>query len=636
MKKIVTLIIIVLYTLPILAATQGVLTVQTATSKAGGPYDPRHCVVVWIEDAAGNFVKTLLVYAKNYKTHLNIWQASTSKAGSEYNSVDAISGASRTVHSPITCTWNAKDFNGNIVPDGDYKVRMELTDKNATGNYSSFTITKSTSGFTQNPASVPSFSAITFKWEPKLDDVNYAIPEITDFSADEEVCVGKAFSMNVTVKPGNWYYHWYKNGKIIAINNPTLSVKAATKGNAGEYYCIVSNTAKKDSVKSKSINLQVYEKSTISQQPQSAKVKLGSKVDFSVKITATAPTDFQPEVVWYKGGAILKATSNIKFTNNYADNEFILSFNSITKNDFYENYYVKIKGFCDNALYSSENFSITEQIDSTKISVTSQPQNMKICEDGTTQFDFKVEKQGNGAIDFQWYSGKTALSDDLNYTGTKTESLKIADAKTELEGSYHCIVNVSPDNYSIESEKAILDVNSKPRIISQSQAIVDSDSNGKTILFVQTEGDELYHQWYNNNDILQGENNDSLIIDNFKSSDLGDYYCKVSNQCDTIQSEKIILVDIDENQNAFSDLRVFPNPVRNDADIVFNVAANKLVNLYFVETTGKLINKISLQFQSAGSKTINLKFKDYGLSSGTYFIVMSSENSIQSTKIIIE
>ncbi len=175
MKRIFTISLILLLAISVFSQTPGTLNVTTATSNAGGGYNPKNIVAIWIEDANGNFVKTLLVYAQTQKTYLNIWQASTTAAGSAYNSVDAITGATKTSHATRTCTWNGKNYSGAVVPDGTYKVRMELTDKNATGNYSSFTFTKGTTAQTLNPANVPSFSSISIAWTPDLT----AVPENT-------------------------------------------------------------------------------------------------------------------------------------------------------------------------------------------------------------------------------------------------------------------------------------------------------------------------------------------------------------------------------------------------------------------------------------------------------------------------
>lgn len=146
--------------------TYGHLNVSVSTSEAGGNYAPRNIVAIWVEDENGNFVKTLMAYAQNRITHINTWQASTNAAGSEYNVVDAITGATRNSHATRACLWNGLDYNQNLMPDGTYYLWMELTDKNNTGNYSSFEFIKGENMQQLNPSNVPSFSNISISWEP--------------------------------------------------------------------------------------------------------------------------------------------------------------------------------------------------------------------------------------------------------------------------------------------------------------------------------------------------------------------------------------------------------------------------------------------------------------------------------------
>ena len=161
-----------LFTGLLFAQTAGELTVTVTTSSAGGGYSPRNVVAIWIEDDAGNFVKTLLAYAQNRKTHLNTWQATTTAAGSSYNVVDAITGPTKSSHAERTCYWNATNVTGIVVPDGNYTVWMELTDKNSTGNFSSFSFTKGEEIETLTPANVPSFGSITINWVPTSTDIH--------------------------------------------------------------------------------------------------------------------------------------------------------------------------------------------------------------------------------------------------------------------------------------------------------------------------------------------------------------------------------------------------------------------------------------------------------------------------------
>lgn len=159
----------------VIAQTNGTLSVSVTTSSTGGNYAPRNIVAIWIEDNSGKFVKTLLAYANTRKTHLNTWEASTTTAGSAFNVTDAISGATQSNHATRNCQWNGKDYTGKLMADGDYKVRMELTDKNATGNIASFTFTKGPNAQNLTPANVPSFSSISINWTSSTTGINLEI-----------------------------------------------------------------------------------------------------------------------------------------------------------------------------------------------------------------------------------------------------------------------------------------------------------------------------------------------------------------------------------------------------------------------------------------------------------------------------
>jgi hypothetical protein len=171
MKNLLSFITLLFITIIANAQTDGTLTVTATTSSTGGNYAPKNIVAIWIEDNQGHFVKTLLAYAQNRKTHLNTWEASTTAAGSPFNTVDAVTGATRTSHATRSCTWNGTDVNGTLVADGTYRIRMELTDKNNTGNFSTFTFTKGLTPENQTPANVPSFASIIIDWAPVITSV---------------------------------------------------------------------------------------------------------------------------------------------------------------------------------------------------------------------------------------------------------------------------------------------------------------------------------------------------------------------------------------------------------------------------------------------------------------------------------
>jgi hypothetical protein len=170
-KKLKLTFLACLLTSMIIAQTNGTLTVSVTTSSTGGNYAPRNVLAIWIEDSSGKFVKTLLAYADKRKQHLNTWEAATTAAGSIYNSIDAITGATQSSHATRTCSWNGTDYNKKTVADGEYRLRMELTDKNATGNVASFPFTKGPNPQNLTPDNVPSFSAITLSWKSSVTGI---------------------------------------------------------------------------------------------------------------------------------------------------------------------------------------------------------------------------------------------------------------------------------------------------------------------------------------------------------------------------------------------------------------------------------------------------------------------------------
>ncbi len=147
------------------AQTNGMLTVSTTTSPTLCPgYGTNNVSAIWIENEAGNFIKSMWVSGTKRTKKLLIWYPSSVR-----NVVDAVTCATETTYGPRTCTWNGTDTFGIKVPDGRYRVRMELTDNNinyVTPNLFSADFVKSGEAVLLSPADVPSFAATTIKWVP--------------------------------------------------------------------------------------------------------------------------------------------------------------------------------------------------------------------------------------------------------------------------------------------------------------------------------------------------------------------------------------------------------------------------------------------------------------------------------------
>ena len=104
------------------------ITFKVTTTSPGGTYSPKNIGAIWIEDYAGNFVKTIKIWADRRSQYLYTWNNNTSG-----NKVDAISSATLSSHQTHEVTWNVENYLGEIVPNGTYQLKIEMTDKHAQG-----------------------------------------------------------------------------------------------------------------------------------------------------------------------------------------------------------------------------------------------------------------------------------------------------------------------------------------------------------------------------------------------------------------------------------------------------------------------------------------------------------------------
>ena len=157
-------------------------------------------VVAWILGAApppaeaqAPFVKTVGRWAQVRVQHLVSW-----RQGAGLNDVDAVTGPTRLNHTqPLTIAWNMQDRQGTVVPDGNYKVRMELAEANSLlptqNNQGTFTFTKGPAPQNQTNLANGGFTNVSLNFNP-------ATPSLTiTFTTTPVPAPNNAFSPNNVV-----------------------------------------------------------------------------------------------------------------------------------------------------------------------------------------------------------------------------------------------------------------------------------------------------------------------------------------------------------------------------------------------------------------------------------------------------
>jgi len=110
------------------ATTDGVATFTVTLSDPAGNYN-RRVDAYWVTDSTGKFVQTVRKDAATRQTYLYQYLA----ARGSWTGVDGSSGATISTWGTFSVTWDCRDTNEVIVPDGTYKFYVEMTDHDGQG-----------------------------------------------------------------------------------------------------------------------------------------------------------------------------------------------------------------------------------------------------------------------------------------------------------------------------------------------------------------------------------------------------------------------------------------------------------------------------------------------------------------------
>ena len=113
------------------APTEGTANFTVTLVDPAGKYDKR-VDAFWVTDANGVTVKNLRKDGRKRAGFLTQW-----KAVRMTTEIDGFSGATIGNWEPVTVTWDCRDTNNVVVPDGTYRFYVEFTDRNGPGPWTS-------------------------------------------------------------------------------------------------------------------------------------------------------------------------------------------------------------------------------------------------------------------------------------------------------------------------------------------------------------------------------------------------------------------------------------------------------------------------------------------------------------------
>lgn len=150
---------------PLTRNTEGSMNFSVRTATYNGPYAPRNAGAIWVTNSQNQFVKTIKVWANQYRYTLVRWIASSNQ-----NTTGATTGASLNNHQLHNVTWNGKNYQNVEVPDGEYKINVEFTEHNASasnmGKYKQVSFVKGPNPVNQTFPNETYFRDMQLTWTP--------------------------------------------------------------------------------------------------------------------------------------------------------------------------------------------------------------------------------------------------------------------------------------------------------------------------------------------------------------------------------------------------------------------------------------------------------------------------------------
>ncbi|MCX6146983.1 MAG: immunoglobulin domain-containing protein [Candidatus Kapabacteria bacterium] len=421
--------------------------------------------------------------------------------------------------------------------------------------------------------------------------------EINNFNNSESVCQGS--NQIVT-----WKALGFTNVKIELssnagkVYNTTLFASCqASKGvwnwnvsdkleTGNQYKFKLSNSDNPDIfVESKGV-FSIKQQNLISSQPISKTLCIGSNATFDILAKGE-----NLQYVWQKNGI------NIPNSNS---NSF--SIKNVILNDSGK-YTCKISGDCGEPIIS--NIADLKIFDQPKIN--KQPLSQLVCIYDT--LILYAEATG-GELTYEWYKENQLVKNENSNT------LTIANFQNANVGNYKLLAKSNVCNTTIESDVVEVSRGFIPKINLQPNNIIACENSSVTFSLIAS-GTNLLYQWYRNDKSIKYSNSYFLRVSKIDSSDVGNYYCRISGFCGNPIYSNIVSLSIKNLPNISINLS---NKIGIEGE-----STTFSINNY------KYLNKVNYQWYKDSLKLVGnsnpiFEIKNLTLlDSGNYYCEVSNE-----------
>ncbi|OFX82315.1 MAG: hypothetical protein A2W99_09695 [Bacteroidetes bacterium GWF2_33_16] len=139
------------------------------------------------------------------------------------------------------------------------------------------------------------------------------------------------------------------------------------------------------------------------------------------------------------------------------------------------------------------------------------------------------------------------------------------------------------------------------------------------------------YQWYLNGSIINGATNQT-----YTPTVSGNYTVIITNSsgCNSVASDPVnVVISGIQDINPFS-LKVYPNPLQTHTRIEYYLTNTQQIKIALYDVAGNLIETIVNTYKPAGEHYV--LWKNPGLASGIYYLVVTSDFEKSTTKLVIQ
>jgi hypothetical protein len=281
----------------------------------------------------------------------------------------------------------------------------------------------------------------------------------------QTVCAGAGTSFTTAGGGTNLQYQWQVNtgtGFVNVTNGPAysgatsavLTIAATTVTMDGyQYRCLISNTVCTSPATTNAVALTVNSLPSITTQPQSQTICIGSAAQF---IVAGLGSGVQYQWQVNTGSGFVNLVNNTTYTGATSTNLNIA--NATTAMSGYQ-YRCVVSGSCTPAVNSA---SATLTVHA-PASINTSPSSVEIC--AGSNVVFMASGSSTTAVRYQWQLSVNAGTSWSDITGATNDNLSLTAVPISMNGNrYRCVVSNSTCTTPVASAAALLTVRATPTI----------------------------------------------------------------------------------------------------------------------------------------------------------------------------